>query len=88
LFLSVQFRALCLTPELTPLQGSVDYQIEDPNGNLVLQEPDTVLSNGVAGGELQLVRDSTEGNWKITFEYQVGYSLLFLKYVQKRYFKK
>ena len=71
-FVSVQFRALCLTPELTPLQGSVDYQIEDPNGNLVLQEPNTALSSGVASGELQLTRDSTEGEWKITFQYQVG----------------
>ena len=72
LFVSVQFRALCLTPELSPLQGSVDYQVEDPNGNLVVQEPDIALSSGVAGGELQLTRDSTEGEWKITFQYHVG----------------
>jgi len=50
------------------LQGNVNYEVEDPNKNIVLQEPDTALSNGVAGGELQLTKDSTEGMWKITFQ--------------------
>ena len=68
---SVRFRALCLTPDLRPVKGKIEYQVQDPNDNIVFLEPNAQLVNGVAGGNLQLTKDAVDGDWKITFTYQV-----------------
>ena len=74
----VQFRAVCLKPDLRPYTGNVTYQVMDPNDNIVLLENNAQLNHGVAGGEFSLNKDAFEGDWKIVYIVAVCFTSKYL----------
>ena len=67
---AVKFRAVFLTPDLTPVSGDVEYWFMGPNGEIYKQQR-SKLEYGVMQGEMSLHDNCQDGEWTIRVQYEV-----------------
>jgi len=65
----MKFRAVFLTPDLTPVSGDVEYWFMGPNGEIYKQQR-SELEYGVMQGEMSLHDNCQDGEWTIRVQYE------------------
>ena len=72
-FFAVRFRAVLLNPDMTPVNGDVEYTFMGPKGEAYKHQGDR-LKYGVLEGHMPLHENCQEGQWTIRVQYEVNCS--------------